>query len=80
ILQVDVKNISKSMGMLAKKYGPVFTVYLGMKPTVVLHGYKAMKEALIDQGDEFSDKTDSSLLSRTSQGLGIVFSNGETWK
>ena len=55
---------------LAKKYGPVFTVYLGMKPTVVLHGYKAMKEALIDQGDEFSDKTDSSLLSRTSQGLG----------
>ncbi|XP_029328332.1 cytochrome P450 2C70 isoform X2 [Mus caroli] len=70
ILQVDVKNLSKSMGMLAKKYGPVFTVYLGMKPTVVLHGYKAMKEALIDQGDEFSDKTDSSLLSRTSQGLG----------
>ncbi|GAB1302398.1 Cytochrome P450 2C70 [Apodemus speciosus] len=65
---------------LAKKYGPVFTVYLGMKPTVVLHGYEAMKEALIDQGDEFSDKTESSLLSRTSKGLGIVFSNGETWK
>ncbi|XP_021056769.1 cytochrome P450 2C70 [Mus pahari] len=80
ILQVDVKNLSKSMGMLAKKYGPVFTVYLGMKPTVVLHGYKALKEALIDQGEEFSDKTESSLLSRTSQGLGIVFSNGETWK
>ncbi|XP_052028276.1 cytochrome P450 2C70 isoform X2 [Apodemus sylvaticus] len=80
ILQVDVKNLSKSMDMLAKKYGPVFTVYLGMKPTVVLHGYEAMKETLIDRGDEFSDKTESSLLSRISRGLGIVFSNGETWK
>lgn len=68
------------MSMLAEKYGPVFTVYLGMKPTVVLHGYEVLKETLIDRGDEFSDKMQSSLLSRASQGLGIVFSNGETWK
>ncbi|XP_028631560.1 cytochrome P450 2C70 [Grammomys surdaster] len=80
ILQVGVKNISKSMNMLAEKYGPVFTVYLGLKPTVVLHGYEVLKETLIDRGDEFSDKMQSSLLSRISQGLGIVFSNGETWK
>ena len=36
---------------LSKVYGPVFTVYFGMKPTVVLHGYEAVKEALIDLGD-----------------------------
>ncbi|XP_028745214.1 cytochrome P450 2C70 [Peromyscus leucopus] len=80
ILQVDIKNISKSLSVLAKEYGPVFTVYLGMKPTVVLHGYQALKEALIDQGDEFSGKMQSSLLSKVSQGLGIIFSNGEIWK
>lgn len=68
------------MCMLAKEYGPVFTVYLGMKPTVVLHGYEALKEALIDRGEEFSDKMHSSMLSKVSQGLGIVFSNGEIWK
>lgn len=80
ILQVDIKNISESLSMLAKEYGPVFTVHLGMKPTVVLHGYEALKEALIDRGDEFSGKMQSSLLSRVNQGLGIIFSNGETWK
>ncbi|OBS59663.1 hypothetical protein A6R68_09208 [Neotoma lepida] len=70
VLQVDVKNISKSLSMLAKEYGPVFTVYLGMKPTVVLHGYEVLKEALIDRGDEFSGKMQSSLLSKVNQGLG----------
>ncbi|XP_060245195.1 cytochrome P450 2C70-like isoform X1 [Meriones unguiculatus] len=80
ILQVDIKNIIKSLNLLAKEYGPVFTVYLGMKPTVVLYGYEALKEALIDRGDEFSGKMQSSLLSKDSQELGIIFSNGETWK
>ncbi|XP_075830114.1 cytochrome P450 2C70-like [Microtus pennsylvanicus] len=80
ILQVDVKNISKSLRTLAKEYGPVFTVYLGMKPTVVLYGYDVLKEALIDRGDEFSGKTQSSIFSQVNQGLGIIFSDGEIWK
>ncbi|XP_059114380.1 cytochrome P450 2C70-like [Peromyscus eremicus] len=77
---MDIKNIIKSLTMLAEEYGPVFTVYLGMKPTVVLHGYQVLKEALIDRGDEFSGKMQSSLPSKANQGLGIVFSNGEIWK
>ncbi|XP_057634293.1 cytochrome P450 2C70-like isoform X4 [Chionomys nivalis] len=80
ILQVDVKNINKSLRTLSKEYGPVFTVYLGMKPTVVLYGYDVLKEALIDRGDEFSGKTQSSILSQVNQGLGIIFSDGEVWK
>ena len=40
----------------SKVYGPVFTLYLGMKPTVVLHGYEAVKEALIDHGEEFAGR------------------------
>nr|XP_048308747.1 cytochrome P450 2C70-like [Myodes glareolus] len=80
ILQVDVKNINKSLRTLSKEYGPVFTVYLGMKPTVVLYGYEPLKEALIDRGDEFSGKTQSSIISQVNEGLGIIFSDGETWK
>lgn len=56
---------------LAKEYGSVFTVYLGMKPTVVLYGYDVLKEALIDRGDEFSGKTQSSIISQVNQGLGM---------
>ncbi|XP_065776090.1 cytochrome P450 2C19-like isoform X2 [Muntiacus reevesi] len=80
ILQLDVKNISKSLTNLSKVYGPVFTVYFGVKPVVVLHGYEAVKEALIDLGEEFSGRGRFPLAERSNKGNGIVFSNGKTWK
>ncbi|XP_062959374.1 cytochrome P450 2C19-like isoform X2 [Cynocephalus volans] len=80
ILQIDVKDISKSLSNFSKVYGPVFTVYLGMKPTVVLHGYEAVKEALIDMGEEFSGRGSHPVMDRVSKGHGIIFSNGKRWK
>ncbi|XP_069316150.1 cytochrome P450 2C18-like isoform X2 [Eulemur rufifrons] len=80
ILQLDVKNRKKTFSNFSKVYGPVFTVYFGMKPAVVLHGYEAVKEALIDHGEEFSGRGLSPLTERTSKGLGIIFSNGNRWK
>ena len=55
---------------LSKVYGPVFTVYFGMKPTVVLHGYEAVKEALIDLGEEFSGRGSLALSERICKGHG----------
>ncbi|XP_076981605.1 cytochrome P450 2C19-like [Tamandua tetradactyla] len=80
LLQLNLKKFSKSLDNLAKVYGPVFTVHLGMKPSVVLHGYEAVKEAMIDHGEEFSARGSSIVLEKSHQGLGIVYSNGETWK
>ncbi|XP_008065955.1 cytochrome P450 2C3-like isoform X1 [Carlito syrichta] len=80
IIQLGTKDFSKSLSMLAKDYGSVFTVYFGMQPTVVLHGYEAIKEALIDRGEEFSGRGSLPVFDNFAQGLGIVFSNGETWK
>ncbi|XP_053438754.1 cytochrome P450 2C19 [Nycticebus coucang] len=80
ILQLDIKDISKSLTNLSKAYGPVFTVHLGMKPAVVLHGYEAVKEALIDHGEEFSGRGSFPLAERANNGHGIVFSNGNRWK
>ncbi|XP_027263211.1 cytochrome P450 2C26 isoform X2 [Cricetulus griseus] len=79
-LQIDVKNISQSLTNFSKVYGPVFTLYLGMKPTVVLHGYEAVKEALIDHGEEFAGRGSFPMAERINEGLGIVFSNGSIWK
>ncbi|XP_015350044.1 cytochrome P450 2C21-like [Marmota marmota marmota] len=80
MLQLDIKNIAKSLSTLAKDYGPVFTVHFGMKPTVVLYGYEAVKEALIDRAEEFSGRGSYPVLDHIFQGLGIVFSNGDIWK
>uniref|UniRef100_F7I7R6 unspecific monooxygenase n=1 Tax=Callithrix jacchus TaxID=9483 RepID=F7I7R6_CALJA len=56
LLQIDIKDITKSLANFSKVYGPVFTLYFGLKRTVVLHGYEVVKEALIDLGDEFSGR------------------------
>ncbi|XP_021483149.1 cytochrome P450 2C26-like isoform X1 [Meriones unguiculatus] len=79
-LQIDVKDIQQSLTNLSKVYGPVFTLYLGMKPTVVLHGYEAVKEALIDRGEEFSGRGRIPVFDKIFNGLGIIFSNGNIWK
>ncbi|XP_070125694.1 cytochrome P450 2C19-like isoform X2 [Equus przewalskii] len=80
ILQLHIKDISKSLSNLSKVYGPVFTLYIGMKPAVVLHGYEAVKESLIDLGEEFSGRGNSPGSERANKGLGIVFSNGKIWR
>ncbi|XP_040600828.1 cytochrome P450 2C29-like [Mesocricetus auratus] len=79
-LQIDMKNIQQSFTKFSKVYGPVFTVYFGQKPTVVLHGYEAVKEALIDHGEEFSGRGKLPALDKVFNGFGIIFNNGNTWK
>ncbi|CAI7935460.1 cytochrome P450 2G1-like, partial [Podarcis lilfordi] len=39
---------------LGKVYGSVFTVYLGLWRVVVLSSYKVVKEALVDQAEDFN--------------------------
>ena len=55
---------------MSKVYGPVFTLYLGTKPTAVLHGYEAVKEALIDHGEVFSGRGSFPVTNRVSKGFG----------
>ncbi|XP_039709544.1 cytochrome P450 2F3-like isoform X6 [Pteropus medius] len=56
LLQFHSKDMMTSLTKLSKKYGPVYTVYLGTRPVVVLSGYQAVKEALVNHGEEFSGR------------------------
>uniref|UniRef100_A0A8I5N2J7 unspecific monooxygenase n=1 Tax=Papio anubis TaxID=9555 RepID=A0A8I5N2J7_PAPAN len=76
----DVKFRNYLIPKLSKVYGPVFTLYFGLERMVVLHGYEAVKEALIDLGEEFSGRGHFPLADRANRGFGIVFSNGKRWK
>lgn len=80
ILQLDIKDVSKSLINLSKIYGPVFTVYFGLRATVVLHGYEAVKEALVNFGEEFSARGIFPVAERVNKGNGIITSNGKKWK
>ncbi|XP_064370041.1 cytochrome P450 2H1-like [Dromaius novaehollandiae] len=80
MFHLNPRNVPENLEKLSKKYGPVFTVRLGPKEVVVLYGYDVVKEALIDQADEFSGRGTLPLFDKFFQGTGIVNSNGETWK
>ncbi|XP_007941160.1 cytochrome P450 2F3 [Orycteropus afer afer] len=80
LLQLRSQDMLTSLTKLSKKYGSVYTVYLGPRRVVVLSGYQAVKEALVDQGEEFSGRGDYPVFFNFTKGNGIAFSNGERWK
>uniref|UniRef100_A0AAY4DVG8 Cytochrome P450 n=1 Tax=Denticeps clupeoides TaxID=299321 RepID=A0AAY4DVG8_9TELE len=63
----------------SKQYGPVITVYLGLQRVVVLIGYETVKEALVDQAEDFSGRAPVPFLYKATRGYGLLISNGERW-
>ncbi|MCQ7614215.1 cytochrome P450 [Salmonella enterica] len=80
LLQVPINGTFQTFLKLQKKYGSVFTVYLGPRPVVVLCGHETVKEALVDQADDFSGRGEVPTLERNFQGHGLAMSSGERWK
>uniref|UniRef100_A0AAY4DV60 Cytochrome P450 n=1 Tax=Denticeps clupeoides TaxID=299321 RepID=A0AAY4DV60_9TELE len=64
----------------SKQYGPVTTVYLGPQRVTVLAGHQTLKEALVDQADDFSGRAPIPLMYKVVRGYGLVISNGERWR
>ncbi|XP_078517149.1 cytochrome P450 2G1-like [Lissotriton helveticus] len=80
-LQIKSGEIVSSLLALREKYGDVFTVYLGPRRVIVVCGYKAVKEGLIDQGNDFSGRGTASIFDKVSQNYGFAFTNNiERWQ
>ncbi|XP_068089312.1 cytochrome P450 2B4-like [Hyperolius riggenbachi] len=77
---IDLKESHQSLMKLSEKYGPVFTAHLALGKVVVLCGYDIIKEALIDNAEEFTDRPIGPVFTRTNRNCGLVHSNGENWK
>ncbi|XP_039510002.1 cytochrome P450 2C8-like isoform X2 [Pimephales promelas] len=77
---IDKRAPFKSFMQWSKTYGPVMTVYLGPQRMVVLVGYDTVKEALVDQADDFAPRGPIPFLNRVVKGYGLIVSNGERWR
>ncbi|XP_073713848.1 cytochrome P450 2K1-like [Misgurnus anguillicaudatus] len=77
---LDLKQLHLSLLNLSKKYGSVFKIHLGPKKIVVLAGYKTVKQALVNQADEFGERDITPIFQDISKGHGIAFTNGDRWK
>uniref|UniRef100_A0A673A765 Cytochrome P450 2J2-like n=1 Tax=Sphaeramia orbicularis TaxID=375764 RepID=A0A673A765_9TELE len=76
IFTLDHKRTHESMTELAGRYGDVYSLRMGQRWVVVLNGFEAVTQALVTQGDSFSDRP-VPLITNTYR---LIKYNGNTWK
>ncbi|XP_015482267.1 cytochrome P450 2G1-like isoform X1 [Parus major] len=80
LLQVSPFRTLQSLLKLSDRYGPVFTVWLGPRPVLVLCGTRAVREALVENPEVFAGRGQMPTLESTFRGYGVVFADGERWR
>uniref|UniRef100_G1SRQ5 Cytochrome P450 n=1 Tax=Oryctolagus cuniculus TaxID=9986 RepID=G1SRQ5_RABIT len=76
-LQLNTEQMYDSLMKISERYGPVFTIHLGPRRIVVLCGQEAVKEALVDQAEDFSGRGELATFDWLFKGYGVVFSSWE---
>ncbi|KAI5137900.1 Cytochrome P450 2D6 [Manis pentadactyla] len=56
LLQVDFQDLPHCINRLRRRFGDVFSVQMAWTPVVVLNGLAAVREALVDRGEDTSDR------------------------
>ncbi|XP_051807639.1 cytochrome P450 2F2-like isoform X2 [Acanthochromis polyacanthus] len=81
ILHLNLKNPLEDFEKLRKSYGNVYSLFLGPRPSVVINGVKAMKEAMVIKAAEFAGRPQDLLAHDVTQRNGFIFSDyGPSWK
>uniref|UniRef100_A0A8D2IZH1 Cytochrome P450 monooxygenase n=1 Tax=Varanus komodoensis TaxID=61221 RepID=A0A8D2IZH1_VARKO len=80
LLKKDMLPLSKYYSKV-RTYGPIFTVWLGPKPLVVLCGYEVVKDALVHHAEEFGGRPFIPVHDKLAKGQGFLGSKDETkWR
>ncbi|XP_075125324.1 cytochrome P450 2K1-like isoform X1 [Leptodactylus fuscus] len=77
---LDLNRPYQTLHQLSKKYGPVYTIQMGGEKVVMLCGYEAVKDALVNHADEFSGRPGIPLFDDIVKGRGVILATGENWK
>ncbi|XP_048472485.1 cytochrome P450 2K1-like [Rhincodon typus] len=78
--QLDLRRLDWSLMGLAEKYGSVFSVEIGPLKAVVLTGYDAVKDALVNHADLFTGRPRIPIYDDFSFRNGVIFSDGKLWQ
>ncbi|XP_069830125.1 cytochrome P450 2K6-like isoform X2 [Dendropsophus ebraccatus] len=80
ILNLDIEKAHLSFLELAKKYGPVYSIKVGVQKMVVLCGYDTVREALVNHAEEFAERPTTPIFTDITKGYGLIFSRGHNSK
>ncbi|XP_034032995.1 cytochrome P450 2F2-like [Thalassophryne amazonica] len=81
LLNFTVDNPIKELERLRKTYGNIYSLFLGLKPVVIINGLQAMKEAMVTKGVDFAGRPLDMLFNDATGGKGVILANyGPLWK
>ncbi|XP_076154108.1 cytochrome P450 2F2-like [Alosa pseudoharengus] len=81
LLEINSHQPLKSYKKLAERYGPVYSLYLGTHPTVVLASQKAIRESLVTRASEFAGRPNHMLICHIVECKGLSMADyGPKWQ
>ncbi|TWW57689.1 cytochrome P450 2J4-like [Takifugu flavidus] len=78
--RINPSRLHLQFAEFAGKYGNIFSLRLFGGRVVVLNGYKTVREALVEKGENFVDRPLIPLFEAFAGNRGLVISNGNPWK
>ncbi|XP_070762866.1 cytochrome P450 2D15-like [Enoplosus armatus] len=67
LLQLSLESPVADLERLAKRYGKVYSLFIGSRPAVVINGLQALKEALVNKAADFSGRPQGLLINHAIQ-------------
>ncbi|XP_063287229.1 cytochrome P450 2G1-like [Pelobates fuscus] len=65
----------KTLIKFRETYGDVCTIYLGSRPVILVTGYKAVKEVLVDKADDFLARGEMPAFDSYYKNYGLIFTS-----
>ncbi|KAM9808156.1 cytochrome P450 2D14-like [Neosynchiropus ocellatus] len=85
LLHLNLESPIEDFETFARKYGNVFSIFIGSRPTVVLNGLKAIKEALVTKAADFSGRPQDQMVNHAAtvyaHAPGVILADyGPLWR
>ncbi|XP_050413399.1 cytochrome P450 2D3-like [Patella vulgata] len=79
ILQLEI-DPRKQFAKFRRRYGDLFSLYIGNKHIVVLNGFETLQDLLVKSGDKLSNRPDTKTMEMVGGYKGIISTSGKVWR
>ncbi|XP_067321655.1 cytochrome P450 2B4-like [Anolis sagrei] len=80
ILQKNVFPLYTFYPKLVEKYGPIFTIWMGPNPAIVLCGYEVIKDAMVNHAEVFGGRYTIPITDRVYKAQGMRTKDDTKWR